>query len=137
MSDIRPSSAVVRHDAAELALQLAVLDRHLARLRAKRQVLADQLGQALNRLEIREAAEAPIDVTELTSGVPELTSGATSEAIEYTVSPEIPYGDKCLEPVRGGDVCWRSKDHLGKHRGSRSMAKRAAHHRERRANGKS
>ena len=62
MSDIRPSSAVIRHDAADLALQLSILDRHLARLRARRQVLVDELTRTLDRLEICEAAEAPMGV---------------------------------------------------------------------------
>jgi hypothetical protein len=140
MSDdgIRPSSAVIRHDAADLALELAVLDRHMARLRARRQVIADELVRTLDRLEIREAAESPM---ELPRGFLDGPASALEVAGEspgtYTVSPVVPHGDRCMELMRSDDVCWRIKNHRGKHRGSRSMLKRAAHKRERRAEGKS
>lgn len=134
----RPSSAVVRHQASELALELAVLDRHLARLRARRQVLSDELSHALTRLELREAAESPLALPDGAAGSPTPALEAAGESPEgVTVSPEVPHGDRCMRELRGSDVCWRMAGHKGKHRGSRSMAKRAQHHRERRAVGAS
>jgi hypothetical protein len=136
--DIRPSSAVLRHEAAELSLSLSILDRHLARLRARRQVLVDELARTLDRLEIREAAESPPDVTPLASGEPVLAIEEPDESSwTPTVSPAIPHGDRCGKELRGQDLCWRIAGHAGKHRGSRSMLKRAQHKRERRAEGKS
>jgi hypothetical protein len=136
--DIRPSSAVIRHDAAELALELAVLDRHLARLRARRQVLADELARTLDRLEIREAAESPMELPSgFLDGPVSALEAAGESAGTYTVSPAIPHGDRCGKEMRGQDLCWRIAGHAGKHRGSRSMAKRAQHKRQRRAEGKS
>jgi hypothetical protein len=62
---------------------------------------------------------------------------ADESTATYTVSPVVPHGDRCMEPMRSDDVCWRIKGHRGKHRGSRSMLKRAQQKRQRRAEGKS
>jgi hypothetical protein len=134
VSDIRPSSAVIRHEASELALELSILDRHLARLRARRQVLNDRLQRALNRLEVREAVEAPMEIPAGLLDVPVPALKAASESPgDVTVLAEIPHGDRCMRELRGSDVCWRMAGHRGKCRGSRAMAKRAQYKRDVRA----